>query len=416
MKRVYIGDRYRLKEHLHNQGGMSRTLKCIDDDDISDGKIVVVKILEKPNTNDEDLSKQIFQREVESLKLVSNHPNVVKILDSGFDEEWMDGQGAYYIVLEFIKGNNLKEKNLDHSIEKWTIKERLEILRQLLEGMNYIHSVGVIHRDIKPANVMIREEDDQVKIIDFGISKVTNEFYTDYTTSHFLTELYGSPEQKRGEPITRQSDIYSLGIVFYEVLSGRRIETGKPIDLSFFEPDIRALILKMTADDPIERFQSMMDVKADFSKVLLSQTPRRYLLIDFLPTITKTLFNQGVVQSQDSSAIQQFLQNEFSEDCKIASNYVTEGGKRHADGTYWIYGRQYAGHVSINRRNSRHLFMFTIRQVDPALLVRQKEEAIPLDEDIEIIISSGPYYDKQNIVDIEMLFASVNEYEADKSC
>lgn len=415
MARVLIGYRYRLKEYLKNQGGMSRTLKCSDEDD-DDGKIVVVKLLEKPNSSDSDLPKQVFQREVESLKMVSNHPNVVKILDSGFDEEWMDGQGAYYIVLEFIKGNNLKEKNQDGSIAEWDTLERLDIIRQLLEGMNYIHSVGVIHRDIKPANIMVQSEDAQVKIIDFGISKVEHEFYSDYTTSGYLTELYSSPEQKRGEPVTRQSDIYSLGIVFYELLSGEKIEAGKPLAMDSFDEDIKQVIIKMTNPDLEQRYKSIMDVKTAFNQIRRKKLPERYLLVNIHKAIYQQMYNMGVVSSTNPYVLKNMLLKDFSEDFRISSNIVTDpDGKRHADGTYWLYGRQWQAHVTVNKFDPKRLFMISLGTPDPTLLIRQKEKAIPFDNDVRIVFDAGPIYDNYNLVDIETLSLVIHSNEVEKA-
>lgn len=201
---TYIADRYRLKKKDIGGGNMASILLCedtdIDDDDANTS--VIIKMFNKPSFGDENLQKQIFNREVESLDKL-NHKNIVRILDRGFDE----GFNAFFIVLEYIQGSNFKEAFED--ICRYSYAQKLELMEQVVEGVEYLHKKNIVHRDLKPSNLMFDKEG-TVKIIDFGISRLKDTFYRDYTLATFATKNYSSPEQMLGKTISYQSDIYSL--------------------------------------------------------------------------------------------------------------------------------------------------------------------------------------------------------------
>lgn len=205
---TYIADRYRLKKKDIGGGNMASIHLCEDtdiDDDEKDST-VIIKMFNKPGIGDEDLQRQVFNREVESLDKL-NHKNVVKILDRGYDS----GFKAFFIVLEYIKGKTFKEAFDD--ICRFNYAQKLELMKQVVEGIEYLHKKNIVHRDLKPSNLML-DSDNIVKIIDFGISKLQDTFYSDYTLAGFATKNYSSPEQLQRKMITAQSDIYSLGLIF----------------------------------------------------------------------------------------------------------------------------------------------------------------------------------------------------------
>lgn len=210
---TYIADRYRLKKKDMGKGNMASILLCEDTDIENDeaDRSVIIKMFNKSNIGDEDLQKQVFNREVESLDKL-NHKNIVRILDRGFDK----GFQAYFIVLEYIQGQNFKDAFED--ICRYEYAQKLELMEQVVEGIEYLHKKNIVHRDLKPSNLMIDKEG-TVKIIDFGISRLQDTFYGDYTLAAFATKNYSSPEQMSGKTITYQSDIYSLGLIFYEIFT-----------------------------------------------------------------------------------------------------------------------------------------------------------------------------------------------------
>ena len=201
---------------------------------------------EKMEIGDEDLQKQVFNREVESLDKL-NHKNIVRILDRGFDK----GFQAYFIVLEYIQGQNFKDAFED--ICRYEYAQKLELMEQVVEGIEYLHKKNIVHRDLKPSNLMIDKEG-TVKIIDFGISRLQDTFYGDYTLAAFATKNYSSPEQMSGKTITYQSDIYSLGLIFYEIFTCTHITTRELMDVSMLPLGMQNILVKMTKDEPNLRY------------------------------------------------------------------------------------------------------------------------------------------------------------------
>ncbi len=156
-----------------------------------------------------------------------DHPNIARLLDGGTTED-----GVPYLVMELIEGIPVDEYCNQHSL---SINERLEIFRQVCSAVQFAHQRLVIHRDIKPGNILVTSAGTP-KLLDFGIAKIfdpTNA--SEATMLHPLTPEYASPEQIRGEPITTASDVYSLGVVLYRLLTGEspyRIETRSPAELA----------------------------------------------------------------------------------------------------------------------------------------------------------------------------------------
>ena len=150
---TYIADRYRLKKKMNGDGNMASILLCEDTDVDNDerGSFVIIKMFNKPNIGDEDLQKQVFNREVESLDKL-NHKNIVRILDRGFDESFQ----AFFIVLEYIQGKNFKEAFED--ICKYEYVQKLELMEQVVEGIEYLHKKNIVHRDLKPSNLMFDKD------------------------------------------------------------------------------------------------------------------------------------------------------------------------------------------------------------------------------------------------------------------
>ncbi|MFI5237905.1 MAG: serine/threonine protein kinase, partial [Ignavibacteriales bacterium] len=173
---------------------------------------VALKII-KPGMN----SLEIVSRFEEERQILARlqHPNIARLLDGGISE-----QGLPYFTMEYVEGKPITEycdeKNL-------TIEQRLELFKKVCEAVLYAHQNLVIHRDIKPGNILV-QEDGTVKLLDFGIAKVFEEdrdqkFIT-RTDMRVMTPEYASPEQVRGEPVSTATDIYSLGLILYQLLTG----------------------------------------------------------------------------------------------------------------------------------------------------------------------------------------------------
>jgi serine/threonine protein kinase len=228
----------------------------------SDREVVLKVLREVPDAGGGDIAFQRFLREFDLIGKIS-HPNVVQIYDLGIADDHA------YIAMEFCSRGSLKRKikqGIDPEIAE-------EIMRQIADALGCIHSVGVLHRDLKPTNVLFRE-DDSLALIDFGLASQAH-LNAELTGAGeiFGTPYYMSPEQGHGEELDERSDIYSLGIVFYEMLTGEKPYQGStamavilkhardaiprlPAELSSYQPAID----KMMAKQPQHRFQSVEEL------------------------------------------------------------------------------------------------------------------------------------------------------------
>ena len=206
MKGQKISDRYQIIKSI-GEGGMANVYLAYDT--ILD-RNVAVKVLRGDLSTDEKFVRR-FQREALSASSL-NHPNIVEVYDVG------DDNGQYYIVMEYIEGKHLKEliKKRGHL----TLTEVVDIMLQITDGMSVAHDSYIIHRDIKPQNIMILENG-LVKITDFGIAMAMNATQLTQTNSVMGSVHYLPPEQANGKGATLQSDIYSMGILMYELLTGK---------------------------------------------------------------------------------------------------------------------------------------------------------------------------------------------------
>jgi len=206
MKGQKISDRYQIIKSI-GEGGMANVYLAYDT--ILD-RNVAIKLLRGDLANDEKFVRR-FQREALSASSLS-HPNIVEVYDVGEDN------GQYYIVMEYIEGKHLKA--LLKKRGKLTISEVVDIMLQITDGMSVAHDSYIIHRDIKPQNIMILENG-IVKITDFGIAMAMNATQLTQTNSVMGSVHYLPPEQANGKGSTLQSDIYSMGILMYELLTGK---------------------------------------------------------------------------------------------------------------------------------------------------------------------------------------------------
>ena len=206
MKGQKINDRYQIIKSI-GEGGMANVYLAYDT--ILD-RNVAVKVLRGDLASDEKFVRR-FQREALSASSLT-HPNIVEVYDVGEDND------QYYIVMEYIEGKHLKE--LLKKRGKLTTSEVVDIMLQITDGMSMAHDSYIIHRDIKPQNIMILENG-VVKITDFGIAMAMNAAQLTQTNSVMGSVHYLPPEQANGKGSTLQSDIYSMGILMYELLTGK---------------------------------------------------------------------------------------------------------------------------------------------------------------------------------------------------
>jgi Tol biopolymer transport system component/serine/threonine protein kinase len=206
--------RYRVLEEI-GRGGMGAVYKAVRTDDGSDA-FVAIKVVKRGMDHDYILTR--FRHERQILAAL-NHPNVAQLLDGGATDE-----GLPYFVMEYIEGKPITAYCDDHQL---TTRERVEMFRLVCSAVQSAHDRKVVHRDIKPGNILVKN-DGQPKLLDFGIAKIldpdlaTHTLDPTATVLRLMTPEYASPEQVRGDEITSASDVYSLGVLLYELLTGHR--------------------------------------------------------------------------------------------------------------------------------------------------------------------------------------------------
>ncbi len=277
-----INDRYEIIRSI-GEGGMANVY--LGYDTILD-RNVAIKILRGDLSNDEKFVRR-FQREALSASSLA-HPNIVEMYDVGEDN------GLYYIVMEYIEGKTLKQ--LLKKRGSLTISEAIDIMLQLTDGMSHAHDSYIIHRDLKPQNVMIKD-DGQIKITDFGIAMALNSTQLTQTNSVMGSVHYLPPEQASGKGCTTKSDIYSMGIIFYELLSGSlpfRGDNAVEIALKHMRDPLPSLrddnpaipqsieniIRRATAKNPKNRYDDAKSMHVDLLTALdddrMNEEPYKY--------------------------------------------------------------------------------------------------------------------------------------------
>lgn len=282
MKGQKISDRYQIIKSI-GEGGMANVYLAYDT--ILD-RNVAVKVLRGDLANDEKFVRR-FQREALSASSLSN-PNIVEVYDVGEDN------GEYYIVMEYVEGKHLKA--LLKKRGKLTVPEVIDITLQITNGLSVAHDSYIIHRDIKPQNILILENG-MIKITDFGIAVAMNATQLTQTNSVMGSVHYLPPEQASGKGATLQSDIYSIGILMYELLTGKlpfRGDNAVEIALKHLKepmpsirdeiPDIpqsvENIILKATAKNPKNRYSDAREMHEDL-KTCLDESRANELKITF---------------------------------------------------------------------------------------------------------------------------------------
>lgn len=265
-----INDRYEIIRSI-GEGGMANVY--LAQDTILDRK-VAVKILRGDLAEDEKFVRR-FQREAISASSL-NDPNIVEVYDVGEDD------GKYFIVMEYVQGLTLKQ--LIKKRGSLTLSEVVDIMLQLTSAVAHAHESYIIHRDIKPQNVIILE-DGRVKIMDFGIAVALNAGEFTQTNSVMGTVYYIPPEQANGGAATIKSDIYSLGILMYELVTGHVPFKGdNPVEVAIkhmnepipsiceYDPEmpqsIENIILRASAKNPKNRYESAFDMHEDLETAL----------------------------------------------------------------------------------------------------------------------------------------------------
>ncbi len=271
-----LGGRYEL-DGVVGRGGMAEVYRARD---LRLDRVVAVKTLREDLARDQTFQAR-FRREAQSAASL-NHPSIVAVYDTG--EDTTPTSHVPFIVMEFVDGRTIRDLLRD---DRRLLPERaLEITDGVLRALDYSHRAGIVHRDIKPGNVMLNRNG-EIKVMDFGIARAVADTQATMTqTAQVIgTAQYLSPEQARGERVDARSDLYSVGCLLYELLTGRPPFTGdspvaiayqhvreNPIPPSRVDPDLPgwadAIVLRAMEKDPGDRYQSAADMRSDIQRAL----------------------------------------------------------------------------------------------------------------------------------------------------
>ena len=260
-----LDGRYEITE-LIGVGGMAEVYKGVD---VIDNKTVAIKILKKEFAENEEFLRR-FRNESKAIAVLS-HPNIVKIYDVGFSEK------IQYIVMEYIDGITLKEYIEEEKVLTW--KDTVHFVIQILRALQHAHDKGIVHRDIKPQNIMMFT-DGTIKVMDFGIAKFAREEGKTATDQAIGSVHYISPEQASGSVTDAKSDIYSVGAMMYEMLTGRKpFDSDNPVAIAVMHmhdiperprainPDIpdglEEIVLRAMEKAPEDRYQTTAEMISD---------------------------------------------------------------------------------------------------------------------------------------------------------
>ena len=302
-----LGGRYQLGEII-GRGGMADVIAA---DDIRLGRKVAIKLMRRELAAD-PLFLARFRREAQAAAGL-NHPTIVAVYDSGEDIVGTGAEAASlpYIVMELVEGETVRD--ILRSSKGFTTERALQVARGVLTALDYSHRNGIVHRDIKPANVMLTKSG-AVKVMDFGIARAMSESGHTLTASQTVmgTAQYLSPEQARGHEADTRSDIYSLGCLLYEMLTGKPPFTGESAvaiayqhvsglvippseHLATIDKDIDAIVQMALAKDVSERYQNAADMRDDIDRTLagnpvtavLPTVPANYATSNVTPVVVK---------------------------------------------------------------------------------------------------------------------------------
>jgi len=304
-----FGGRYEVLERI-GAGGMAIVYKAKD---LLLNRVVTIKVLREQFVTDEDFIRR-FRREAQSAGSLS-HPNIVSVYDVGKEGD------TEYIVMEYVEGRNLKEIIREYA--PLTTDQSINLGRQITAAIQNAHEHHIIHRDIKPHNILVTE-DGQAKVTDFGIARAVSSATVTHTGDIIGSVHYLSPEQAKGLVSNEQSDIYSLGIVLYELITGKVPYDGEtPITIALkhlqeqavlpsvinprIEAEFEAVIMRAIAKSPEQRYISAKDLLADLNHIQAGRPITRVAAIPLADDSEATRTHKGMgtilapIQTLDSS-------------------------------------------------------------------------------------------------------------------
>lgn len=344
-----------------------------------------LKIIKRMST---PLHSVLFEREVEALTKLRICQSIVKLIHFDVDN-YKDEENDYgdcgYIFLEYIEGKRLDEID----VFELSNNKKYKIIEQLIEAVQVAHENNIIHRDISPQNIMI-QNNDKIKLIDFGISKI-KDMVNDDTVYQFATNGYAAPEVKEhSENATEQSDIYSLGAVIYYLFTGQEpplsYQVGESLKYSGIDVELRKIILKMMSVSIETRYKNIFDVKKDLLVFIgkMNKNNKKYIVKVNSRILTSMQSNNLVPQSKKFTEV---LSEDIYED--FAKAYVDIEEKEDGDNQYIFYGNSIEFRCYYNKEKQMFLTS-TARKIFPNLRAFFQKKSMEIDGNIKFVLIDTP--------------------------
>lgn len=349
-------------------------------------KVYALKLIGSLNNR---FQKLIFKREVDALKTLNSCDSIVKIRDYMLNAEFNGKNDWGLILLDYVDGKNLEELELS----KLSQVEKYGLCLKILKAIEEAHNNNVLHRDIKPSNIMYNIEKDEVKIIDFGTSKIKS-IVEQETTLPFYSPNFSAPEVVKGNSTTEASDIYSLGAVIFYILFNTLPDgigmIGRTMDDLEVPENLRKLIVQMVAEEPENRFQEIGSVIEIIEELIGDNSPQKdtYLCSIDVDKL-RYLKNISLIEANTNMTIftKSFLKNQFKE-CSAYYNYNT--------GVYIFSGKK----IVIECTYSEKEELFVVNKIMPLSVDRRisnQKRGFVINEMIKFIDNSRSNYDGKKI-------------------
>lgn len=299
--------RYQILEKL-GEGGMAEVYRALQ---LNLDREVAIKFIKRDFTDDMFAAR--FEREAKAIARLS-HPNIIQVYDFDRAED-----GRYFMVMELLSGSDLASllRLMTQQEKRLSLQEVMDVTRRAADALFYAHQQGIVHRDVKPSNIFLTANQ-HVKVVDFGVAKVISEGQLTYTGMTIGTPHYFAPEQGYGKPVDHRVDIYALGVVFYELLTGQvpydadstlsiiAQHANAPIpDPREIRPDlpyhVRDIVQKAMAKNPDDRYQTMQILMTDLDRLARESGPTLIVedneatRIESGPVIARTQKRTGLI-------------------------------------------------------------------------------------------------------------------------
>lgn len=390
----YIGDnRFKVIDRI-GKGLMTEVFLCRAINEDYDEAAIKIYMNKERN----EFIENFFYRECEVLEML-RHENIVKLLDKGYDTELE----SFYLVLEYVEG-----KTLDKIISNKKLSEDQlnNIVNQLFKSIEYAHMKGILHRDIKPSNIII-DDFGNVKVIDFGISKIINTISSEYTVVQAMTPTYASPEQKLGKTLDYSSDIYSLGILLYELISNEKYKSTMDIQSAInsskkIDKHLKSILIKMTKDNPNDRYQNIYEVKKEWNSK--SNNGEKYYGLKLTKSCINRLKSLYLINEANEIEAKSIIEKDLKEESYITN--ISNIYKNDTTDRFIIYGKQFELICGINIKDNKMLSVIGVN-VPNTFFLEKNKESYGMEVDLNWKINSKV----SNIVSIENLLNKYNKFQ-----